>query len=58
MFTCLGLGYGLWWIFPVIMILFCFFMMRTMSGAGCRMPGGGKTHGPAEPYGEAEIKDR
>ena len=38
MFPCawFGYGFGLWWIFPLIMImmiLFCFFMMRrcTMS---------------------------
>ena len=39
MFPCVGFGYGLWWIFPIIMIgmiIFCFFMMRR-HGMGCRM---------------------
>ncbi len=40
MFLCIGFGFGLWWIFPVIMIVmfvFCFFMMRSMM-AHCMAP--------------------
>jgi hypothetical protein len=39
MVPCVGFGYGLWWIFPVIMIvmiIFCFFMMRRF-GMRCWM---------------------
>ncbi len=43
MFPCLGFNYGLWWIFPLLMIfmmVFCLFMMRgrmgsMMSGSSC-----------------------
>jgi hypothetical protein len=31
------LGFGWWWIFPVIMMVLCFFMMRKCMG---RMMGG------------------
>ncbi len=27
-----GFGTPLWWIFPIIMIIFCFFMMRGCMG--------------------------
>jgi hypothetical protein len=38
MFTYAGFGFGFWWIFPIIMIVFCFFMMRRMHGmGGCMM---------------------
>ncbi len=36
MFPCSGFGYGLWWIFPLIMIVMmvlCFFMMRGRMGS-------------------------
>ncbi len=36
MFPCAGFGYGLWWIFPLIMpvmIVLCFFMMRGRMGS-------------------------
>lgn len=36
MFPCAGFGYGLWWIFPLIMIVMavlCFFMMRGRMGS-------------------------
>jgi putative membrane protein len=45
MFPCAGFGYGLWWVFPLIMVVMmvlCFFMMRgrmvsTMRRSGfCR----------------------
>lgn len=39
MYPCIGFGFGLWWIFPVIMIVmfvFCFFMMRK-HGMSCWM---------------------
>jgi putative membrane protein len=47
MFPCAGFGYGLWWIFPLIMIVMmviCFFMMRgrmgsMMCGTGFRKSG-------------------
>ncbi len=47
MFPFLGFGYGLWWIFPLIMIVMmflCFFMMRgrmgsMICGPGFRKPG-------------------
>ncbi len=34
MFPCAGFGYGFWWVFPIIMIGFCFFMMWMMGGHG------------------------
>jgi uncharacterized membrane protein len=36
MFPYAGFGYGLWWIFPLIMIVMialCFFMMRRRMGS-------------------------
>ncbi len=36
MFPCTGFVYGLWWIFPLIMIgmiVLCFFMMRGQMGS-------------------------
>ena len=39
MFTYAGFGYGFWWIFPVIIIVFCFFMMKMMKGMGGCMIG-------------------
>ncbi len=27
-----GFGTPLWWIFPIIMVIFCFFMMRGSMG--------------------------
>jgi hypothetical protein len=43
MFPCAGFGYGLWWIFPFIMIgvmVLCFFMMRGRMGSMmCRRGG-------------------
>ncbi len=36
MFSCAGFGYGLWWLFPVIMIvmmILCFLMMRGHMGS-------------------------
>lgn len=36
MVPCAGFGYGLWWIFPLIMIVMmvlCFFMMRGRMGS-------------------------
>ncbi len=26
-------GFSLWWIFPIVMVVFCFFMMRGMMGS-------------------------
>ena len=42
MFPCTGFGYGLWWIFPLIMIVMmvlCFFMMRGRMGSMMRRSG-------------------
>ena len=42
MFPCAGFGYGLWWIFPLIMIgmmVLCFFMMRGRMGSMMCRPG-------------------
>ena len=36
-----GFGTPLWWIFPIIMVFFCFFMMRGYMG-GMHVSGGGK----------------
>ncbi len=39
MFPCAGFGYGLWWIFPLVMIVMmvlCFFMMRGRMGSTMR----------------------
>ncbi len=36
MFPCAGFGFGLWWIFPIIMIIMmvlCFFMMKGRMGS-------------------------
>lgn len=35
-------GFPLWWIFPIIMIVFCIFMMRGKMGC---MMGGRDAHG-------------
>jgi len=37
---------GYWWIFPLVMIVFCFFFMRGWSGR--RMCGFGEYLGPEE----------
>ena len=42
MFPCAGFGYGLWWIFPIIMIammVLCFLMMRGRMGSMMCRPG-------------------
>jgi putative membrane protein len=42
MFPCAGFGYGLWWIFPLIMIgmmVLCFFMMKGRMGSTMCRPG-------------------
>ena len=42
MFPCAGFGYGLWWIFPLIMIgimVLCFVMMRGSMGSMTCRPG-------------------
>ncbi len=42
MFPCAGFGYGLWWIFPIIMIVMmvlCFFIMRGRMGSMMCRPG-------------------
>ncbi len=42
MFPCAGFGYGLWWIFPLIMIgmmALCFFTMRGRMGSMMCRPG-------------------
>ncbi len=42
MFPCSGFGYGLWWIFPLVMILMmvlCFFMVRGRMGSMICRPG-------------------
>jgi len=43
MYPCFGFDYGFWWIFPILMIvmvLFCFFVMRRWGmrcWTGCCM---------------------
>ncbi len=42
MFPCAGIGLGSWWMVPVmmvVMLVFCFFLMRKMPGMGCCMGG-------------------
>jgi putative membrane protein len=33
MFGTEHFGFSLWWIFPIVMAVFCFFMMRGMMGS-------------------------
>jgi len=46
MYLCEGFGYGFWWIFPIlmiVMIIFCFLMMRRWGMGrwmGCCMRDG------------------
>jgi putative membrane protein len=54
MFPCPDSGYGYWWIFPVVMMFLCFFLMRGRMGSmTCGWGGGEKgvhrdgTGGPA-----------
>lgn len=54
MFPCAGFGYGFWWVFPIIMISFCFFMMWMMRGMGCGMMGG---HGTQNQNTEKNTKN-
>ena len=38
MFPCAGIGFGFWWMVPVMMVamlVFCFWMMKKMPGMGC-----------------------
>lgn len=58
MFSCFGTVFGLWWMFPVTMIFFCFMMMRMISGAGCRMPGRHLAQGSVETGRENKIQER
>ncbi len=54
MFPCAGFGYGLWWLFPLIMIVMmvlCFFMMRGRMGS---MMCGSGICGKSSHGGEAE----
>jgi hypothetical protein len=47
MFPCAGIGFGHWWMVPVMMVVmfgFCFFLMRKMSGMGCCMGGKHGSH--------------
>ena len=51
MFPCIGFGYGLWWLFPIVMIVlmgFCLFMMRGHSGPMMCRPGLHRKDGPGE----------
>ncbi|MEJ2183820.1 MAG: SHOCT domain-containing protein [Nitrospirota bacterium] len=41
MFGSAFYGFSLWWIFPIIMVVFCIFMMRGRMGC---MMGGRDTH--------------
>jgi uncharacterized membrane protein len=50
MFPCAGVGFGYWWMVPVmmaVMLVFCFFLMKKMPGMGCCM--GGRHSGHDEP---------
>ncbi len=55
MYFAEGFGTPLWWIFPFVMVFFCFFMMRGSMG---RMwARGGKSH--IEPdYSALEILEK
>jgi putative membrane protein len=70
MFPCAGFGFGLWWIFPlamVVMMVLCLFMMRGRMGpmicrSGIRSAGshGGDAADPAfetlkKRYAQGEI---
>jgi len=42
MFPWAGIGFGYWWMVPVmmvVMLVFCFWMMKKMPGMGCCMKG-------------------
>ncbi len=51
MFPCTGFGYGFWWIFPIIMLALCFFMMWRMGG--CMMG----RHGVQNQHSEEKTKN-
>ena len=60
MFPRAGFGYGFWWIFPLIMIVLCFFMMRGRMGsmmcrAGFRKSG---NHGEDAPDSPLDILNK
>jgi putative membrane protein len=63
MFPCAGLGYGFWWIFPIIMIVLmvlCFFMMRGRMGPMMCRPGfrGTGSHGEDASDPALDVLDR
>ncbi len=45
----LACGFGWWWIFPIIMIALCFFMMRARMGSMMCRPG---SHGKGSRSGD------
>jgi len=58
MFPCTGFGYGLWWIFPLIMIgmmVFCFFMMRGRMGSMMGRPGFRKSANHGEDASDSPL---
>ncbi len=58
MFPCAGLGYGLWWIFPLIMVVMmvlCFFMMKGRMGSMMCRPGIRRSGGHGEDASDKRI---
>ncbi len=58
MFPCTGFSYGLWWIFPLIMIgmmVFCFLMMRGRMGSMMCWPGFRKSGSHGEDDSESRL---
>lgn len=58
MFPCAGFGYGLWWIFPLIMIgmmVLCFFMMRGRMGSMMCRPGFRKSGSHGEDSADSPV---
>lgn len=51
---------SLWWLFPVVMIVLCIFMMRGRMGSGMCGFGshGGEEHGSGGTHSAREILDK
>jgi putative membrane protein len=58
MFPCAGFGYGLWWIFPLLivgMMVLCFFMMRGRMGSMMCRPGFHKSENHGEDASDSPL---
>lgn len=58
MFPCIVFGFGLWWIFPLIMIVMmvlCFSMMRGRMGSMMCRPGSRSTGSHGEDAADSAL---